>query len=116
MAERIGINRTIAGVHYPVDTVAGAALGATIGKILWGLATDPGAGCDPNTAPIFSFDGTAGEDDDFYHEDLFNDGELTVQRDNRVALFRPPLTVENLQGSVFGALVSLAAAEWPERP
>ena len=36
VAARIGINRTVAGVHFPVDTVAGCTLGVTLGQyVLW---------------------------------------------------------------------------------
>jgi hypothetical protein len=33
-AERIAVNRTVAGVHYPIDTWAGAALGDAVGRII----------------------------------------------------------------------------------
>ncbi|AMJ62447.1 hypothetical protein AXW83_21000 [Bosea sp. PAMC 26642] len=33
-AERIAVNRTVAGVHYPIDTWAGAALGEAVGQII----------------------------------------------------------------------------------
>ncbi len=32
LASRVAINRTIAGVHFPVDTAAGALLGLTLGE------------------------------------------------------------------------------------
>jgi membrane-associated phospholipid phosphatase len=33
-AERIAVNRTVAGMHYPIDTWAGAALGEAVGEII----------------------------------------------------------------------------------
>ena len=36
VAARVGVNRTVAGVHFPVDTVAGCTLGVTLGQyMLW---------------------------------------------------------------------------------
>ena len=36
LAERIAVNRTVAGVHFPIDSWAGAALGTTIGHVILG--------------------------------------------------------------------------------
>ena len=33
-AERIAVNRTVAGVHFPIDSWAGAALGEAVGQIV----------------------------------------------------------------------------------
>jgi hypothetical protein len=38
-AARIAINRTVAGVHYPVDSVAGCLLGLTLGEYFLGICT-----------------------------------------------------------------------------
>ena len=40
VAGRISQNRTVAGVHFPVDSIAGAALGVQLGKYLVNRATD----------------------------------------------------------------------------
>jgi len=37
VARRIAINRTVAGVHFPVDSAAGATLGIAIGEAIWAL-------------------------------------------------------------------------------
>ena len=34
VANRIAVNRTIAGVHFPVDSAAGAVIGMTLGTYL----------------------------------------------------------------------------------
>jgi membrane-associated phospholipid phosphatase len=34
LAERIAVNRTVAGLHYPIDTWAGAILGRTLGQLI----------------------------------------------------------------------------------
>jgi len=39
-ASRIAVNRTVAGLHYPVDSAAGALLGLTIAEYFIGLCTD----------------------------------------------------------------------------
>jgi membrane-associated phospholipid phosphatase len=47
-ASRIAVNRTVAGVHYPIDSVAGATLGLTLAHYFVARCK---CGDDPYTAP-----------------------------------------------------------------
>jgi hypothetical protein len=38
LAARVAINRTVAGMHYPVDSGAGAVLGLALAEHLWAVA------------------------------------------------------------------------------
>ncbi|MGH1481713.1 MAG: phosphatase PAP2 family protein [Geminicoccales bacterium] len=42
LASRIAVNRTIAGVHFPVDSIAGSLLGLTLGQYLVARCTHDG--------------------------------------------------------------------------
>jgi hypothetical protein len=67
-AARIAINRTVAGVHFPADSAAGAVLGLTLGQYLVNRAN--GTAANYRAA---EFDGAAypgGED--FTWSDIFN--------------------------------------------
>jgi membrane-associated phospholipid phosphatase len=39
LASRVAINRTVAGVHFPVDSAAGCLLGLALGQYLWRRCT-----------------------------------------------------------------------------
>jgi membrane-associated phospholipid phosphatase len=70
IAARIAINRTVAGVHFPIDSVAGAMLGVTLGNYLV-ARMKAAAGVKYKAA---HFDGTAGsiDDRDFLWTEVFD--------------------------------------------
>ena len=79
LAARIAINRTVAGVHYPVDSAAGAVLGITLGEYLAALA-------HPVTIKPRAFDGTNYGRADFYRALVKRmlDGEVLPDGDGQV--------------------------------
>ena len=66
LAERIAVNRTVAGVHFPIDSWAGAALGTALGQVVLQLCGQTGAGA------VTSLQYTPGNDD-------FSDYQFTQQ-------------------------------------
>ena len=70
LAARIAINRTVAGVHFPVDSAAGALLGLTLGQYLVNLCTYPQK---ETTYESWCFDGTKYPDNsDFRWNHLYD--------------------------------------------
>jgi hypothetical protein len=68
-AARIAINRTVAGVHFPVDSAAGAVLGLTLGNY---FVSRCGGAVDAHYQP-WTFDGSAYPAvRDFYWDDYFD--------------------------------------------
>ena len=70
LAARIAINRTVAGVHFPVDSAAGCLLGLTLGQYFVARCTQPdGVAADYEA---WKFDGpsypTAGDRDFRWHK------------------------------------------------
>jgi hypothetical protein len=72
-ASRIAVNRTVAGLHFPVDSAAGQLLGLTLGEYLVHRAIQPAQGAA--TYDAWHFVGTAyGEQDDFEWRWLYQPG------------------------------------------
>jgi hypothetical protein len=79
LASRVAVNRTVAGVHFPVDSAAGCFLGLRLGRFFWKRCTAPNAGADFWT---YEFDGSAypvpsggltpPDDGDFYWEAIWD--------------------------------------------
>ncbi|MEM8657052.1 MAG: phosphatase PAP2 family protein, partial [Pseudomonadota bacterium] len=65
LAARIAVNRTVAGVHFPVDSAAGACLGITLGDYLVARASKA------NKYAAWEFDG-AGFTGDFEPETMYD--------------------------------------------
>jgi PAP2 superfamily len=55
LAHRIAVNRTVAGVHFPIDSAAGALLGCAIGDAVAAIAT--GGSIAPRTFDAATFTG-----------------------------------------------------------
>ena len=98
LASRVAMNRTVAGVHFPVDSAAGAVLGLTLGQYFVNRCTKV------TTYDAYAFDGTAfpepsggqqpPDDGDFYWDTLFDVPTLS----------QTPTAYATLVGAQAGAL------------
>lgn len=92
LAHRIAANRTVAGVHFPVDSRAGAHLGCVAGEYVYQMAT-------AGHVPVSTFD-AGGKKNDFL-----------------LSNFEPDVEVHELADpepiKVLKALWSKATDEWP---
>ncbi|MEM7641552.1 MAG: phosphatase PAP2 family protein [Pseudomonadota bacterium] len=99
IAARIAVNRTIAGVHFPIDSMAGAMLGHSIGMAMAALGTGRQIAAGPTPAPIL------GDTEDFTLPGLA--ANLTAMA-LTFSEGPPPGDV-----SCFRELWRLAQTEWP---
>jgi len=81
LASRVAINRTVAGVHFPVDSAAGCFLGIQLGRYFWLRCSAPPVGMSGAPAPLrrpfrfigalYPFGGPPPNDGDFYWERIY---------------------------------------------
>lgn len=107
LACRIAINRTVAGVHFPADSAAGAVLGIQLGRYL--MARGQGG-----TVGSASFDGTAFRDGnqprDFHYgvlDRMVKGGDPSAGFPDDAAAVRP--------APLWQSLCQRAAQEWQTR-
>ncbi|NNF72069.1 MAG: hypothetical protein HKN02_07765, partial [Rhodobacteraceae bacterium] len=104
-AHRIATNRTVAGVHYPCDSAAGAMLGLALGTAVrdMGRATSAGGLASPLS---FGFTSTASQTAKFNYADDFDIDWLAARA--------APLDGTRLvaKSPMINQLWSLAKAEW----
>ncbi len=110
LAARIAINRTVAGVHFPVDSAAGAVLGLTLARYF--VARCTGAA----NYPAWFFDGSQYPPaTDFVWHTLYDEGaeNLKAIAPYSVAGVGNPQVIDPaVRSEVLKWLWDLAIAEW----
>jgi hypothetical protein len=111
-AARLAINRTVAGVHFPVDSAAGAMLGLTLGQYLLHRC-----GQEANYVPARFNGQTYAGADDFEWRHFY---DLTLGNDVRTFPVAPlPLYAEGFPANnvapsgLLAWLWGQALTEWP---
>jgi len=104
-AARIAINRTVAGLHFPVDSSAGQVLGLTLGDYFINRCRGTGR------YQPWRFNGLLfGANRDFDRRDLYNAATQT----RRTTVYATPLAPQQAQvSSVLNWLWGKARQEWP---
>ncbi len=109
LAHRIATNRSVAGVHFPIDSASGAIIGCGVGDALYRIAT--GAGNWPAEAKDVQFQKIPDSDPPF---------DLTLRwlkeqlPDDAVEDADAEADAEGNGETILGQLWNEAAAEWVE--
>ncbi|HZB36595.1 MAG TPA: phosphatase PAP2 family protein [Beijerinckiaceae bacterium] len=117
LASRTAINRTVAGVHFPVDSVAGALLGLTLGHYLvsrcTGAADYEAWSFDGHSYPVSSSTAPA---EDFNWRVLFDVGAAGGPAQVSNGSYIPNASTQTLDAGGHSPLLAFlwdkAAAEW----
>ncbi|MDD9923605.1 MAG: phosphatase PAP2 family protein [Boseongicola sp.] len=104
VAHRVATNRSVAGVHFPIDSAAGAAIGCALGEAIYLLATNPNESEWPPEITV-SFAEQADTDPPF---DLTFDWLADTLADD--------VQGDTPHTDILGTYWSKAAAEWEELP
>jgi len=111
LAARIAINRTVAGVHFPVDSVAGASMGMALGEyFVQRMKSEPDLGSNLEYKP-WNFVGTSFSGD-FIPEDMYSvtlDKQTPIAGTNSGA---PVALNRDNQSPLLHELWKKAVAEW----
>jgi hypothetical protein len=115
LAARVAINRTVAGVHFPVDSAAGALLGLTLGQYFvtrcTGTTTYLAWGFDGTEFPNPSDGKPPPDDGDFYWTSLY-DPAAAKQIETDYAIKRGSQTMRPKQSAILAWLWDAAKGEW----
>ncbi|WP_185968597.1 phosphatase PAP2 family protein [Paracoccus sp. M683] len=114
MAARIAANRTVAGVHYPIDSAAGALLGITVANTLLQRMGALSGVDEHSMVRAIGFDAgmwpdaASGDDGDFYLDKLVNamTGHRALTSYERVSVLPAPIA---------GQLWRAAIEDWGRR-
>jgi hypothetical protein len=107
-AARIAVNRTVAGVHFPVDTAAGQVLGLALARYFIVRAT----GVAPAQYDAWRFDGTLYPGNgDFDVHDFYNP-ETGAENPNNLAYIARLNSTAPAQSNILKWLWTEAADEW----